>query len=126
MPIPRDFLQDASGDLDFSKGLRQTPDLPTFVRQKYSENFNFFQEEWFLDRTKGLPMFKYVIGQHYDGPLLHTLYRRAAVKTHGVGSVDALSLVYDNRTRLLSVAIDSRTIEGDEVPAAEPFIVEIT
>jgi hypothetical protein len=126
VPIPRDFLQDASGDLDFSQGLRQTPDLPTFVRQKFSENFNFFQGEWFLDTTKGLPMFKYVIGQKFDGPLLNTLYRRAAVKTHGVGSVDALSLEYDNRLRLLSVAIDARTVEGEEVPAAEPFIVEIT
>ncbi len=126
MPRPVDFLQDSSGDLDFSKGLQPTPDLPTYVRQKLSENFNFWQGEWFLDTRKGIPFFKHVIGQHFDRFLLQTLFRRAAVRTHGVGSVEALTLAYDNRLRELAVLARVRTVEGEDVPAPVPFIVEIT
>jgi hypothetical protein len=126
MPLPVDFLQDANGDLDFSKGLQHTPDLPTYVRQKLSENFNFWQGEWFLDTRKGIPYFKHVIGQKFDRFLLQTLFRRAAVRTHGVGSVEALALAFDNEARELSVLARVRTVQGEEVPAPVPFIVEIT
>ena len=126
MPTPVDFLQTASGDLDFSKGLRHTPDLKTYVLQKLSENFNFWQGEWFLDLRKGIPYFKFVIGHKFDRFLLQTLFRRTAVRTHGMGSVDALALAFDGPSRTLSVQIRGRTVTGEEIAPAEPFIVEIS
>src|SRR6185503_8634444 len=126
MPRPVDFLQDSDGDLDFSKGLQHTPDLVTYVLQKLGENFNFWQGEWFLDLRKGIPYFKYVIGQKFDRFLLQTLFRRAAARTHGVGSVEALTLAFNGPTRELVVQLRARTTEGEEIAPAEPFIVEIS
>ncbi len=123
MPVPTDFLQTSDGDLDFSEGLRQTPDLVTFVRQQLSQTVAFFQGEWFLDQRLGVPYFRYVLGKRPDFPLVQELMRRVISKTRGVGSVGQVALTLDPATRALEVhAPEVKTTDGDPVDPG-PLII---
>lgn len=126
MSNPVDFLQTEEGDLDLSAGgLSLVADLPTYTRQALRVNLSSFLGEWFLDTRIGLPLFRDVIGQQYDPALVAAMYRRAAERTRGVGSVDRVQLEYDNATRVLSVPeLSYLTTEGDAVDRG-PFIVDL-
>ncbi len=125
MAIPVDFLQTASGDLDLTQGLRQTPDFETFVRQKLSETIAFFKGEWFLDLKKGIPYFEYIYGHALDRNLVTSIYRKAAALTPGVGAVDGVFLEFDSTSRLLTPTIFCRTTT-DRPVEFRPFVPEIT
>lgn len=124
MPIPVDFLQTDDGDLDLSLGLRQTPDLATYVRQALSVNLQTFLGEWFLDTRLGLPVFRVTAGKRYDPALVDTMYRQAVVKTRGVGSLDSLQISFDNARRRLAVDIECTTAEGDPVDPG-PLLIDL-
>jgi hypothetical protein len=126
MNLPTDFLQTVDGDLDLSLGLRNTTDLVTYVKQKLTETFSFFQGEWQGDLRLGIPYFRYVLGQRYDQALLRTIFFQAAARTHGVGSVEAIDLEFDSKNSMLYIRPKVRTVAGEEVPLAQPIIVEIT
>lgn len=124
MPTLTTFLQDSSGDLDFSGGLRLTSDLATYVKQALSVNLSFFLGEWFLDTRLGMPYFKYIIGQRLDEGLVSSIFRRACLKTYGVADVISLTLSLDNATRLLSVFGVVRLTSGEPLPVG-PFYIEV-
>ncbi len=123
MPIPRDFLQTPSGDVDFSLGLRPTPDLLTFAKQQISQTLNSFQGDWMLDTRLGIPLHRDVIARRPDPNLRRDLYRRALTLTRGVGSVDTLAVAYDGRTRKATVEGQARVVSGDVIPVAADFVV---
>ncbi len=123
MATPTDFLQTADGDLDFSQGLRRTPDLITFTAQKLSESLNFWRGEWYLDLREGVPFLR-VIGERPDLSLLRDMLRKTCLQTTGVGSVGKVAAAYDGRSRSVTVQpLDVRTTEGDPVPAG-PLVLE--
>jgi hypothetical protein len=117
------FLQNSSGDWDLTRGLRRVPDRATYVRQNLSVTFNFWFQEWFLDRREGIDYFRLVWGTKFDRRLLTALFHDAAVATTGVGSVDSLELRYDNVARVLYVDFAGTTDQGDDISG--PFIVGV-
>lgn len=125
MPTPTDFLQDADGDLDFSSGLKRTPDLNTFVAQALSVNFNWWLGEWFLNLNAGLP-FQRVIGQRPDLNLFRSIFTKAALATRGVASVKSIGLAFDGRTRTLTVQpFGLVLVDGTTVPDPGEFEVKL-
>ena len=114
MVLPVDILQGADGDADLTQGFRQTPDLQTFVGQKMGEAFAFWEGESYLDRRKGFPYFRHVIGHRFEAvrPLLADLFRRAALLVQGVAQVESLRLEFDNVARELSVFPVGKCTDG--------------
>jgi hypothetical protein len=124
VPTPRDFLQTDSGDVDFSRGLRFTPDLQTYVTQKLGRTLSFWEGEWFLNRREGVPLLRLVIGRRFDRSLVEAVLRRACLRTRGVAAVTSLTPVFDNRTRAVSVEFGSvQCVDGTEIPDPGPFIL---
>ncbi len=125
MPIPRDFLQTADGDLDFSEGLRFTPDLATYVQQCLRVNLSTFLGEWFLDTRLGLPFFRVTAGRRFDPALVDAMYRQAVQKTNGVASVDAVELDFDRTRRVLAVNIACTAADGSAVAFPLPLVIDL-
>jgi hypothetical protein len=121
MPDPVDLLHTSSGDVDFSRGLQFTTDRVTFARQKLSETLSFWIREWFLDLRQGVPYLD-VYGSRPDFRLLDSLFRRVALATRGVGSIESLDLALDGRTLIVSGTFRP-VAEGEDVPAPAPFVV---
>lgn len=124
MVLPVDILQGPDGDADLSQGFRKTQDIQSFVGQKLGEAFRFWEGESYLDRRKGFPYFRHVIGHRFEAvrPLLSDLFRRAALLVQGVALVESLRLEFDNRSRELSVFLVGQCTDGTPLPPG-PFIV---
>jgi hypothetical protein len=124
VPDPTSFLQTADGDLDFSQGLRRTPDLTTYVKQKLSQTLNFWEGEWFLDLRQGLPYGRLIIGKKPDLALIRDLMRAAALKTRGVGGLGGVTTGFANTSRTVTVRpFEVRTTAGEAVDLG-PFVLE--
>lgn len=126
MPLPKTLLLDASGDLDLSKGVSLTEDLPTYVKQKILARLRFFLGEWFLDRRLGVPYFEKVFVNNPDITFLTSLYRRIILGTRGVGGLESISLRFDRKTRTLFVSFVAILVDnlGKVSVAEEPFILQ--
>lgn len=121
---PKQFLHANDGDLDLTFGLRTTPDLVIYVRQKIDCRAGWFLGEWFLDQRKGVPYFRSIIGQRYDRRLLDTLYGRVLQKCPGVGLVKYCQTAFDNVNRKLAVAAAVQVTTGEVVPIEFKFDLE--
>ncbi len=121
MPQLTSFLQNADGDWDLTRGLRKCPDRATYVRQNLSVTLQFWEGEWFLDTREGIPYDRIVYGTKYDSRFLETLLREAALATRGVGSIEGITLRYDNPARKFYADLGAQTDTGDDVGG--PFIV---
>lgn len=122
------FLMTPDGDVDTR--FLFTADLATYVKQRLRENLSFFLGEWFLDTRQGLPYFQRILGFKYDAGLLDQIFRKAALATIGVASVDSLQSTFNRKTRTLSIPVfkctltDGSTITQDDLDL--PFIVSVT
>ncbi len=123
--IPFCFKHDANGDID--KTFKFTTTLKEYVALRLQENLSFFLGEWFLDQRQGLPYFKKIIGQRFDPAVLDSIFRRAALLTPGVATVNALQLSFDRRTRKLSLPVFRVTLtDGSTLTQADlqvPFVI---
>ena len=118
--IPRNLLIDQStGDLDLSQGLRFTSTLQEYVVQRLDENMSFFLGEYFLDQRQGIPFHQRIIGAKPDLALLDTLLRRAAFRTVGVAAVRNMKTAFDRSTRKASVALTAVLTDGTEITEAD-------
>lgn len=124
--IPRNLLCQEDGDLDFSKGLRLTDDLVTYVVQRLRQRLRFFLGEWFLDQRLGIPYFQRVFVSNPDIPLITSLFRRTILRTTGVAAVEKLSVRFDRNTRTLLTSFEAKLV-GDPrviVFSEEPFVLD--
>jgi hypothetical protein len=126
---PQTFARDASGDLSLEgAGLSLTTTLRDYVIAHIAECLSMFAGEWYLDTREGIPYFK-VVSTRPDMALLRSLFRRAVLAVPGVADVTAIALVFDGKTRTLSVTISATLTDGDvltNVPYLVPWIVTNT
>lgn len=126
MAIPQTFARDASGDLSLAGGsLSLTTTLKDYVVAHIAECLSMFAGEWYLDTREGVPYFQ-IVSNRPDLSLLRSLFRRAVLAVPGVADVKAISLVFDGKTRALSVTVSVTLTDGEvltNVPYLVPWIV---
>lgn len=99
----RDFKLDASGDWDVSAGdLTMLSDADAII-QAARIHLQFFQGEWFLDLTTGLPWWQSLLGKVRDPSVLAPIFRRALLLVPGATRVASLRLTRDGSARSLDV-----------------------
>lgn len=77
-----------------------------------------FLGEWFLDTTMGLPYFDEILAKNPDSSRIHAIFRKKIMAVVGVIAVEALSLEFQRKERVLNVRFSAKTQEGvvkDEV-----------
>ena len=101
--IPFCFKQTSDGDIDLT--FKFTASLNEYAGLRLRENLSLFLGEWFLDQRQGLPYFRVIIGQRYDPAAIDSMYRRAALASPGVASVEALQTQFNRRSRVLAIPV---------------------
>ena len=125
--IPFCFIQNESGDVDPT--FQFTTTLQQFVGIRLVENLSFFLGEWFLDQRQGMPYWRYLLGQKYDAGIADRVFRKAALGTIGVATVDQLVTSFNRRARTLAVPVfkvtlvDGTTITQDQLTT--PFVLDL-
>ncbi len=122
--IPFCFKQ-VGGDIDPTFKFTET--LQEYAAIRLQENLSLFLGEWFLDTRQGLPYFRVIIGQRYDAAAVDSMFRRGALGSPGVASVDQLISRFDRKTRVLSIpSFKIRLKDGSLITQNQlqiPFIV---
>lgn len=110
---PRDFALDADGDLDISTGDFTLTRGVEAIRQAIQIKLQFFQGEWFLDLTAGVPFYQSVLVKNPSPGVLQSVFRKAILEVPGVLEVTTLSITTNRATRGLTVTFTATTDVGE-------------
>lgn len=91
-PVVGDLYIGADGQFAMTSTLSEE------VAQLLYTRFRFFQGEWFLDSTLGVPWYQSILGQKQAASVVTQILRNVVATCPGVASVDSFSLtVLPNR-----------------------------
>ena len=76
--------------------------MPSIV-QAVTIALEFFQGEWFLDTSQGLPFFQSILVKSPDVNLITGFFRAEILAVPGIASLTSLALTYDRQARSLQV-----------------------
>lgn len=110
---PRDFALNADGDLDVSMGDFTLTRGVEAIQQAIKIKLQFFQGEWFLDLTAGVPFYQSVLVKNPSPSVLQSIFRKAILEVPGVLAVTSLNIVISRVTRALTVSFTATTDVGE-------------
>lgn len=83
------------------------------VAQKVKTKLLFYQGEWFLDITVGVPYFQQVFVKPALIGTIESLIKSQIINTEGVSRLTSFSSNFDRSTRKMSVSFSALTIYGE-------------
>jgi hypothetical protein len=108
----RDIALDDNGDWDVSNGdLQLIGDIPAIV-QAITIALEFFQGEWFLDQSAGIPFWTEVLIKNPDVNQISGIFRNEILGVPGVLQLDPLVLEWNTTLRQLSVTFSGTASTG--------------
>lgn len=101
-----------------------TSTLSEEVAQLLYTRFRFFQGEWFLDDTVGVPWYQSILGQKQSTSVVTQILRNVVATCPGVASVDSFSLT-TLPNRGATVVFSCTLTDGAVLKSSDfaPFIV---
>lgn len=110
--VVRDIALDINGDWDVSNGdLQMIGDEPAIV-QAITIGLEFFQGEWFLDQSAGVPFWTQVLIKNPDVNQVAGVFRNEILGVQGVLQLDPLKLEWNTTTRQLDVGFSGQCSTG--------------
>ncbi|QMV49886.1 MAG: baseplate sheath protein [Mu-like cryoconite phage AB09] len=107
-----DIALDATGDLLITDGALSLVDGADAVTQLLSQSYKFFAGEWFLDVDLGIPYFEKVFTKNPDPVVLDTIFKRVALNTPGILSLDSFGFQFDSKMRSLTIRLRATSTDG--------------
>lgn len=112
MKVVRDLkLDNTSGDLVVTDDVQLVGDSDA-VRQAVWIGLRFFQGEWFLDESVGIPYFTRVFVKNANAYEVRQYVRLAILDAPDVDSVTKLVLTSDNARRTLGATFTAKMLDG--------------
>ncbi len=112
-----DFLLNECGDLDYTNGRLTIVTGVDAIRQRWLIYIRTYLDEWFLDRTIGVPYFQRVLKKAVSRDVLKQVFRDATLAVPGVLQVTSVvvdSLIVATRQAEVTVTCIVTGAEGPE------------
>lgn len=116
------FLQNAAGDYQLVNGsmlvIDNTTSIPGVCQpgqetlQNIRSNLRFFQGEYFLDQSVGMPYWQTLLAKGITLDVIEGIYRQAILDTDGVLSINSLTATLDNAARSLVINFSVQSVNG--------------
>lgn len=116
-------LDPTTGDLDISGNTLHLVDGDDAIRQQLAIRYQFFKGEWQNDLRVGFPYFESVLVKNPDTNVIRGMYRQATVTTPGLDSIENLTLAINPATRVLSVSVRARKLNGAVLTFDREFLI---
>lgn len=81
--------------------------------QRLKQSLWFFQGEWYLDITDGVPYYQDVLKKAPDRITVESVIKAAIIETPGVTELTAFEIEYENAPRRLLVTFSVDTVYGN-------------
>ena len=82
------------------------------IGQQIKITLQFWYEEWFLNKTQGIPYLQYICIKNPNLQHIRQIFRHAILSVQGVDSVTELTLNVNARERILEVTYTASTSAG--------------
>ena len=117
-PVAGDIYLGPDGQVTLTQTLSEE------VAQLLYTRFRFFQAEWFLDPSIGVPWYQSILGQKQSTSVVSQILRNVVATCPGVASVDSFSLVTQS-DRSAVVRFSCTLSDGTVLKSSDftPFIV---
>lgn len=86
--------------------------IQTDIAQHAKIRLAFFEGEWFLDSTAGVPYFQSILKKGANLGEIQTVYREEILGTPGITALTTLELDFDATTRVLTVEWGAESVQG--------------
>ena len=94
------------GDLYLENGsTRLTSSLSEEIQQTLYTRFRFFQGEWWLDTTIGVPWYQQILGLKPAASLVASILRQVITSCPGVARIDSFGLTSTGRSWVLAFSL---------------------
>lgn len=112
-------LNQVSGDIQITDGkLSLLSDPLDVIRQRVEIRLKTFREEWFLDRTVGVPYFQEIFKKGVELDIIDNIFRTYILDTPDVVRVNKFSSSFDTSNRKYSLSFEC------EIPQGITFTIE--
>ena len=101
--------------LTATKNLRLTVNDFEYFTQKIEAVLSVFQNEWFLDRSKGIPYYQDILKKEADLDDISNIFYIAITDIPGVKEVLKFEFDYNNNTREYSLEFEVEVDSGEIV-----------
>ena len=108
----RDIALDVNGDWLVSNGDLQLIGDGAGILQAVQIALQFFQGEWFLDLSAGVPWWQQVLIKNADPGQLSGIFRNVVLGVDGVQGVNSMTLAYNSQLRTLTIVYQLQTNVG--------------
>ena len=92
--------------------LKLTTNDVEFVSQKIETTLRFFKNEWFLNRTLGMPYYTDILVKNPDLKLVTSLFKNAITKIDEIENIIKFEVLLDTATRILTIYFEAQTSDG--------------
>jgi len=127
LPSEVDAINPVSGDLFLTpqKSMRLTQTLREEVAQQLYIRFRFFQGEWFLDGSVGVPWKQSILGVKVPIGIVSQILRNVCARCPGVAQVQQFQVTPFGTRRQAKVAFSVLLTDGAVLTSSDygPFIV---
>ncbi len=110
---------DSNNDLIVENGAFKLVQNGSEVVQHVRSRLLFYKNEWFLDRSAGVPYFEEVFVKPSRPDNVESILKSEILQTPGVLSLIEFTMDYDSQTRKLTVTFTAETtyglIEGETI-----------
>lgn len=101
-----------NNDMTFGQGIGNIAIDVEAVRQRVATRLRLLLGEWFLDTDAGIPYIQRIVEKPTDLGFAEAVLKRKVLETEGIFSIDSWGMVYDSRTRELTVTCSVSTTYG--------------
>lgn len=98
-------IEITKNDLVQIDGLEET-------KQRVIQRLQFFQGEWFLDRSQGIPYFQEIFGKGVQVSAVSAIFKNEILSVTGVIELLSFELDYNPTERGLVVNFSARSVSG--------------
>lgn len=110
-------IDNTTGDLIFLAGQFDEVVGMEFEAQRVRDRLNTLRNEWFLDLEYGTPYLEQILGEKSPNMnVIAAIFKREVRKSLDLAELSALTCLFDNATRKLTVAFLLVSAEGEPLP----------
>lgn len=110
------FLLTEEGDFDLVNGSMALTANETTpgqeVLQSIRSNLRFFQGEYFLDETVGIPYWQTIFKKGVPLSVIEGIFRQAILDTDGVLQLNSFTMTLNNTTRRATITFSVQAVTG--------------
>jgi len=117
-----DLRIDSNNELVIENGdLVLTTSESDNVAQSIRQRLRTFKDEWFLDRTLGLPHLSTILEKNPNSALVTTLFKKIIIETKGVTKLNRFKLDFLSTERKINVTFEATITTGEILYFEEPI-----